>query len=365
MYIFTREGLGQTLGQPGLGLCDSTSAGSLTFANILATIRCELQRNFADPNDPRLFIRRQRLRELFNGAPAPKAKDLFDQLHQKSDPLAQLFWFKLAPPTQKELLSILFLAEYDLRFEPNSPTSGVQANPRMSAADKDKRIKDVRKAVGMSSASPPDNLIVRRDERARLALQGLDPGATPASAAFRPIAVDLSTAQIDLFREFFPDGAGGINFNDFQIMFEQFANGELRNPAVAGQREPNGGFFFLFAEFAFLCVDSAIDDADWKRLLKLFVQTQEIFIHIYRPAPHNAPPNVGAPLTACLVDALGKPIPRRPLDGATGFHDDNFGAAGRSNAARKAKLRAKYAGMNVAALRKAAQENLLRAQCML
>lgn len=365
MYISTREGLEQTLGQHGLGQCDPTPAGSMTFVDILATIGCELQRKFADPNDPKLFRRRRRLRELFNGVPPPKAKDLFDQLQQKTDPLAQLFRSRLATPTRKEMLSILFFAEYDLRFEPSSPTSGVLANPRMIAAQKANRIAQVRDAVGQSPAPPPDHLVARRNDRARLALQGLVLGATPASAALRPITVDLSTAQLALFREFFPDRAGGISLDDFRRGFEQFANRELRNPAVAGQREPNGGFFFLFAEFAFLCVDSKIRDADWKSLLRVFVQTQEIFMHIYRPPPNRAPPRVGAAFpAACLVDALGNRLPRRPLDGATGFDDSNFNAVGRSNAARKAALRAKYARMDEAALRKAARENLLRAQCM-
>src|SRR5262249_24359557 len=106
-----------------------------------------------------------------------------------------------------------------------------------------------------------------------------------------------------------------------------------------------------------------IDDADWKSLLRVFVQTQEIFMHIYRPAPHRAPPRVGAP-PKCLVDALGNPVSRRPLDGPGGFDKANFDAVGQSNAVRKAALRAKYARMNVTALRNAAREHLLRAQCM-
>jgi hypothetical protein len=174
----------------------------------------------------------------------------------------------------------------------------------------------------------------------------------------------LCTAQLELFREFFGDGAGGIRLDDFQRAFEQFNNGELRNSAVPGQREPNGGLEFLFAEFAFLCVDSGIDAADWTMLLRVYVETQEIFIHLYRPPPHRVPPRVGAPLPACPVDPLGNRIPRRPLDGAGGFSDVNFNSIGRSNAARKAALRAKYARMNVAALRNAAKDNLLRAQCM-
>lgn len=365
MYISTREGLGQTLGQHGLGKCDLTLDESTPFVDILATIGCELQRKIADPNDPRLFKRRRRLRELFNGVPPPKAKDLFDQLQQKTDPLAKLLRDRISPATRNEMLRILFFAEYDLRFEPQSTTSGVQANPRMTQADKDIRQAQVLDAVGQSVGPPPDHLVARRNARAILALQGLELAATPASASLRPITVDLSKAQLALFREFFPDGAGGISLDDFRRAFEQFANGELRK-ANEGLREPDGGFFFLFAEFAFLCVDSQIDDADWTKLLRVFVQTQEIFMHIYRPPPHRAPPRVGAPLPACLVDAQGNRLPRRPLDGfPRGFSDANFNAVGQSKADRRAKLRAKYARMDEAALRKAARENLLRAQCML
>jgi hypothetical protein len=228
----------------------------------------------------------------------------------------------------------------------------------MTSADIQQRIDDV------DNKMVPE-LLQRRNARAAAALLGTVPPAAGAPTSLVLVTRRLSDAQLALFREFFPDGAGGISLDDFRRGFEQFANGELRNPAVAGQREPNGGFFFLFAEFAFLCVDSKIRDADWTKLLRVFVQTQEIFMHIYRPPPHRAPPRVGAPLPACLVDALGNPRPRRPLDdGASGFADSNYNAVGQSNVARKAALRAKYARMDPAALRKAAQENLLRAQCM-
>src|SRR6266850_2584327 len=160
MYIRSYEGLGQTLGQRGLGQCDTTSAGSLTFVNILATIGCELQRKFASPNDPKLLTRRRRLRELFNGVPSPKAKDLFDQLQQKTDPLAQLFRSRIATPTRKELLSILFFAEYDLRLGPDIPT-----NPRMTAAEKATRMADIFDVMVPA-------LLLRRNARAADALLG-------------------------------------------------------------------------------------------------------------------------------------------------------------------------------------------------
>jgi|GEM_PF-3428360 len=321
---------------------------------ILGDMKSQLQRNFAGPNDPRLLERRRKLRELFNEVQPSKAKDLFDQLQKKSDPLAQLFRNRIHPATFKEMLSILFFAEYDLRFEPGSTTSGIKANPRMTASDKTERITDV--SVMTISLGPPPNrlLIIRRDERAKAALKRDVPLASPVPSTLRLVAQRLSDAQLALYREFFPDGTGGINFVDFWRSFEQFANGELRNSANPGQREPNGGFFFLFAEFAFLCIDSGIDKDIWAKLLRVFVQTQEIMMHIYRPNPHPAPPLVGAPL----------PVPCDPPRSLDDFLDDKFNADGQSNSSRILALRKKYASMTPAALRNAAKDNMLRAQCM-
>jgi hypothetical protein len=355
---------GQSLEQNALGQCATTPAGGMTFADILTTIGCELRREFRDPNDPRLFERRRRLRELFNAVPPSRAKDLFDQLQQKSDPLAQLFRSQLAAPTRKELLGILFFIEFDLCFEPVSATSGVRANPRMTPAQKTARIADVNTIV--------DELLLRLDARADAALVEALPFEPGPPTSLLYMINRLSTAHLGLFREFFPDGTGGINFDDFQGSFEQFNNGELRaagrtpgsasSPLLRGQREPNGASEFLFAEFAFLCISSpgpsATDVADWTKALRVFVQTQEIFIHVYRPAPHRVPPRVGAPLPPRTSRS---PCYVRPLDA---FDDSNFNAVGQSNFSRKVALRAKYARMNEAALRNAARDNLLRAQCM-
>src|SRR5262249_27534240 len=191
---------------------------------ILDTITCELQRKFTSSEDPRLFMRRLRLRDLFNAVLPSKAKDLHEQLRLVSDPLAQLLQRRVAPATTREMLAILFFAEYDLRFEPTDTTSGVLGNPRMSSSEKADRISDVNDMVA--------ELLARRDTRAADALTGTGTPAASASSAIRPIATRLSTAQLDLFREFFPDGSGGINLTDFQISFEEFANGELRDPSV-------------------------------------------------------------------------------------------------------------------------------------
>ena len=86
--------------------------------------------------------------------------------------------------------------------------------------------------------------------------------------------------------------------------------------------------------------------------------------------PHRfPPPPVGAALPACPVDAQRRLRPRRRLDDYVNSNFSPGGAAqnvgrGQSNPARKQALRAKYASMDLAALTRAAQENMLRAQCM-
>jgi flagellar motor protein MotB len=241
-----------------------------------------------------------------------------------------------------------FFAEYDLRFLPDDPEIGIPANPNMTGSEKTQRTADVNAMVAA--------LLPRRDARAADALGRAAPGPIPPA----PIqaATWLSKAQLALYRECFPDSNGDINFEDLQHCFEQFANGELRDPDRPDEGGPNGGFFFLFAEFAFLCIVLGIDRAIWTKALRVFVKTQEIFMHAFRPTPASGrfptPPAVNAPLPAICSTSRG-------LDD---FDDSNFNQAGQSDAARKAALRAKYARMDVAALRKAAKENMLRAQCM-
>jgi outer membrane protein OmpA-like peptidoglycan-associated protein len=250
-----------------------------------------------------------------------------------------------------------FLAQYDLRFLPDDPIFGIPANPNMSPAEKAQRGDDVQRMVG--------ELVSRRDRRAVDALARRNSRTLAVPSVLRAVAERLSTAQLNLYREYFPDGAGGIDFEPFQECFEQFTNGELRSPNPTAQSqgvgEPNGGFFFLFAEFAFLCIDSGIDVAQWSEALTALVKTQEIFMHVYRPAPVSAPPVVGAALPTCPVDRQKKTRPRRNLDD---FDNSNFKPVGRSSLIRKASLRTKYGGMDVAELRKATMENMLRAQCM-
>jgi hypothetical protein len=364
--------LGDSRGIAGLADCDAGAADAMAHQTILDTIQCELLRPFSRPDDPRLLVRRQRLRELFKAVPISKAMDLYEQLQKKDDPLGNLLSGRLHPATTAEMLAILgrrFFKEYELRFNSTDETFSVDNNPDPTL-DKALRKKDVNDLVGDLRSSPGilwRRLIARIDA-------AMD-GKTPDSAQM-PIATGslvaafnrISDAQLALFREWFPDGKGGINFKSFQLAFEAFSNGELRDPSVAGAPgfgEPNTGAFFLFAEFAFLCVDSKRDESDWGKALRTFVKVQEIFMHVYREKPKSPPPPVNA--------ALPTGDERRDVlvANGTGFVFSNFrqGAwptvgVGQSDEKRKRALRDKYDAMSVSQLPLAARDNLIRAMRM-
>lgn len=258
-----------------------------------------------------------------------------------------------------------FFAQYDLRFLPSDPVFGIPAHPNLP--NKAQREADVRAVAA--------ELVRRRDQRAAVALIGgvKTLSALAAGSALRAGALRLSSAQLALFREYFDDGRGGIDFAAFRKCFERFANGQLRSPLAAdrlkGVGEPNSDFYFLFAEFAFLCASSFIEPDLWTQALRVFVGTQEIFMHVYRPSPPSLPPAVGAPLPACARDPTGRPLPRRAL---SSFNNRNFRARGaspivgfgQSNPARRRALAARYAGASPELLLQRWRENLLRAQCM-
>ena len=131
--------------------------------------------------------------------------------------------------------------------------------------------------------------------------------------------------------------------------------------AGAGVGEPEGGFFFLFAEFAMLCFDSRIDWRIWEQTLPSLIAPQEIFIHVYHPTP-QAPPPVGAKLPS-------KGPVKTALDRYSFRNFKQSGAkvtegVGQSDSARISDLRKKYRGMTFLQLRKALAQNMLRAQNM-
>ena len=258
-----------------------------------------------------------------------------------------------------------FFAQYDLRFLPADPVFGIQAHPNL--AHKAQREADVNRVAA--------ELLRRRDIRAAVALTGGIATFAPfaAGSALRASVVRLSRAQLELFREYFEDGRGGIDFTALRVCFERFANGQLRSPIAAdrakGVGEPNSNFYFLFAEFAFLCESSGIEAASWMQALRVFVGTQEIFMHVYRPAPRSLPPAVSAPLPPCARDPMGRPLARRAL---SSYGNRNFRARGasvlvgfgQSSPARRARLAARYAAASPTLLLQRARDNLLRAQCM-
>ncbi len=227
-----------------------------------------------------------------------------------------------------------FLAQYDLRTMPGTSGFGVNSNPEMSTTEKANRIADVASLV--RGANPI--LIDRRNARATAAMSGATgtvPSTTAVPASHAPQTNRLSRVQLDLFREFTPNGSGGIDFARAGECMEGFANGDLRSPITASVAEPNGGFFFLFAEFAFLCIDSSIDTAEWTGLLRPFVMAQEMFIRAYPPTSRDP--------TVHVLD---------------NYSFTNFNAAGQFTNAQKATLRTRYAPMNLAALKNAARDNM-------
>ena len=267
-------------------------------------------------------------------------------------------WLTIRDTMVRPIVAAAFFAEYELRFNPGPCSFCINANTKMNTAQRTQRISDIGAMV--------DTLLDRRQKRAASSLKRKLPSLTPiprdsASSSLFSRIQRLSAAQLALFKAFFPSTSGGINFDGFQFAFELFANGELRNPGKgSGFGEPNGGFYFLFAEFAFLCIDAKIKKILWAKALKTFVKTQEIFMHIYREPPHTFPPRVGAGLPR--PGAKVRELDGQPKAGIIGFHFSHFNATGQSDRGRKQKLRIKYDRKGVSALKRAARDNLLRAQ---
>ncbi len=372
MYLPTENRLGQPSGPPcPPDLSSSTTIGG-RFQRIRRAIECELRLKFTTPTDPGLFVRRQRLRGLFEAVPLGLASTLQRELEEATSELSRLFYRALATPTRRELLARLcrgFFKEYELRFNPMPDTFSVDTNTAILVAHKNRRKQDVIELIGDAVNSPG---ILWRRLLARVDA-ALDAGVVPSSLpplppTLRGSVERLSKAQLELFREAFPNGQGGIDVRSFQRCFERFANGELRDPSVPGHvgfAEPNGGNYFLFAEFAFLCIDLSLEAAAWSEALKTFVKTQEIFMHVYREHPRSPPPAVGAAVPsgpeARDVLPLSAPGP--------GFDFTHFKAIGKSvnlgegqsDLQRKVALRASYDAMDVSRLKVAARDNLLRA----
>ncbi len=109
-----------------------------------------------------------------------------------------------------------------------------------------------------------------------------------------------------------------------------------RNKADPGEREPNGGFFYLFAEFAFLAIAESVSAPVWTKLLRTLVKTQEIFMNVYRP------PTAGPGL-----DDYGPPHFKKPQQ---------------ATEPRKKQLRRIYDDASPGELERRAASNMKRAQ---
>jgi len=372
MYMRTLEGLGRFSSCPAD--LDSAATDLAKLERIRKAIECELRLAFATSTDPRLFERRQRLKGLFRSVPASLASTFQRELEEAGSAFAKLFWERLHPVTSRELLSVLcqsFFKEYELGFDPQADTFSIDTNPVLTAAEKTERKQDVNDLIGDAVNNPG---ILWRRQLARMDAS-LDAGAVPSSlplpgATLAKAVKRLSDAQVKLFRGSFPDGTGGIDFQSFQSCFERFSNGELRDPSLPGHvgfGEPNGGNYFLFAEFAFLCIELKLEEPVWAEALRTFVKTQEIFMHIYREKAVSPPPAVNIPSPTSGVERRDiLPVAKA---GDPGFDFSFFSAIGgsvnmgkgQSDFRRKMALRTKYDAMDVSALKAAVRDNLSRA----
>lgn len=222
-----------------------------------------------------------------------------------------------------------FFIEYDLRFLPSDEQLGIPANQAMAKLEKDARTADIEAVLPV--------LQRRLLERYEAALARKELAAKSLPASVITAARRLSAAQLELYRDFFDDGAGGLRLDEVQNAFVAFANGELREPARgAGAGEPNSPAYFLFAEFALACIESKIDEELWGQLLPTLVKTQELFAQVYHPR-------------ATTPDAEGL---------LARYSWENFDPISQANAARKHWLRNRYDRKSLRELKEAMRNNL-------
>ena len=106
-----------------------------------------------------------------------------------------------------------------------------------------------------------------------------DPPSLPSYAG--PALSHASCEMRSAIKKYFD-----INIGRFDEAFSRFACGLLRDPAISySAGEPDGGYFFLWAEFAYLCVENNVDADFWKNRMKTFVSCQDVFVSAYPPGP--------------------------------------------------------------------------------
>jgi len=132
-------------------------------------------------------------------------------------------------------------------------------------------------------------------------------GLTVGERDLAPLVDFLSRVQIDRLRRSLPEGTfGESDLGELEDAFELFANGELRwrLPNLAWAAQPSSGYYFFFAEFAFLaCELHAAHAPLWRRMLPCLVRTQEIFARVY--APRGTAPADFDSYRACNFDSGG------------------------------------------------------------
>jgi hypothetical protein len=260
-----------------------------------------------------------------------------------------------------------FFAEYDLQSF-SHPILGIEANPSIT--------KPLDRFTQMIYVK--QELDIRLADRARQALAGTIKQAKKETRKHvLDAARELSTVQLQLFGKYHPGMPRGFAADKLMSCFMKFANGEIRSPhpdfdsgsnkdrKSFGVGEPDSNHFFMFAEFAFLCIESDVEPDAWTQALPALLAPQEVFMHVYRENPVSPPPPVGSALPKTPV--VGPPT--HPLEkfGARNFRTINGNqtkGVGQSDAARIAALTAKYSAMGLVQLRDAATMNLLRAQML-
>jgi hypothetical protein len=307
---------------------------------------------------------RTKLRELVGVAKGSADKVTFS-IYTNTAPGASL---KQCVDVRLPMTCQTFFADYDQQSF-SHPVIGFEANPTVTnKLDRYTQLIYVKQ-----------ELDIRLADRAKLILADTIKQAKRETREHVLKAARLfSTIQIELFRKYHPGAQAGFDVSKLMSCFMKFANGELRSPhpdfdkgtnkgrQIFGVGEPDSSDFFIFAEFAFLCIESGIDVDAWTLALPALVAPQEVFMHVYRRDPKPPPPPVGEELPKTPI----KGSPPHPLArfGAKNFQaidsSNQTKGKGQSDAARIATLSTKYSGLGVSALREAAALNLLRAQML-
>jgi hypothetical protein len=88
-------------------VCQRWEQNAKSFPNIIQAIKCELEIPFTNPNDPRLYQRKIRLKNFLKGINPKLVEILFKRLQNKDDLLTRLFHSKLHGATRQEILALL------------------------------------------------------------------------------------------------------------------------------------------------------------------------------------------------------------------------------------------------------------------